>query len=951
MRPLFLRRSVLALPLLFAGPAFAAPEPAQVSTLVAKVDIPYEAFTLPNGLRVLVHTDRKAPVVAVSVWYHVGSKDEPAGKTGFAHLFEHLMFNGSENAPEDFFTPLQQIGATDYNGTTYFDRTNYFETVPTGALQTALFLESDRMGHLLGGIDQTKLDNQRGVVQNEKRQGDNEPFGLTEYTVQATLFPAGHPYHHTTIGSMADLNGASLADVKNWFRARYGPDNAVLVLAGDIDANTAKPLVAKWFGAIPRGPAITRVEAPVPTLASPVTKVLKDSVPYTRVERRWAVEGVNGADTTALQVAASVLGGLSSSRLDNALVRGDQSAISVSASVEPFEQVGVFTISANVKPGADPVAVGKKIDAIVAELIKNGPTADEVRRVATRSISATIGGYESVGGFGGKAVALAEGLVYSDDPQKYKKDLAELAAQTPATVRAATAKWLTRPVFNLTIEPGTRDTSPAAMALAGDNATGAEAAPAATPAASVTTAAAAAKPTRAAPAIGAFPPLKFPAIERATLANGIPVYFARRSAVPVVRVSVSFDAGSSSDPADTLGLQSLTMSLLDEGTRTKSSVQIAEAQERLGATIASGGGIDRSSVGLYALTPNLGASLDLLADVVRNPAFNPKEVERLRGQQLAAISAQLSQPNGIASYVLPGKLYGAAYPYGRPFSGLGDAASVRKISRDSIVRFHHDWLYASNAAIFVVGDTDMTTLKPLLESSFGNWPTDRMARPRKAFTAPIPANAASKIYLVDRPGSPQSVIAGGQVLANEGKDDALLVLRQANDVLGGSFLSRLNTDLRETKGWSYGVSANIPSLENRAMYSINAPVQADRTGDAVAALIGDIKTFLGPKGTTPAELERTTNGSIRELPGNFETSDAVLSAMQRIIYLGRPDNFYTTLADRYRAMTVADFDKAARAAIDPDKLVFVVVGDAAKVKPQLDKLGLPIETVQLPAAK
>ncbi|WP_293883310.1 pitrilysin family protein [Sphingomonas sp.] len=938
------RRSLVALPLLFAPPAFAAPESAKISELVARVNIPYDAFTLPNGLRVLVHTDRKAPVVAVSVWYHVGSKDEPAGKTGFAHLFEHLMFNGSENAPEDFFTPLQQIGATDYNGTTYFDRTNYFETVPTGALPTALFLESDRMGHLLGGIDQAKLTNQRGVVQNEKRQGDNSPFGLTEYTVQATLFPMGHPYHHPTIGSMDDLNGASLADVKNWFRAKYGPDNAVLVLAGDIDAKTARPMVEKWFGDIPRGPGIMRVVAPIPTLAAPVTKVLKDNVPYTRVERRWTVPGVNGADTTALSVAASVLGGLSSSRLDNALVRGDQTAISVSAGVEALEDVGVFTVTANVKPGADPVAVGKKMDAVIAELVQAGPTSDEVRRVATRSISGTIGGYESVGGFGGKAVALAEGLVYSNDPGKYKKDLAELAAQTPETVIVATRKWLTRPVFNLITEPGPRDTSPAAMALAGD-AVSAPPAPA-----TVAVAAKPFKPNRMAPPVGAFPPLRFPAIERATLANGIKVYFARQTAVPIVRVSVSFDAGSAADPADALGLQSLTMALLDEGTRTRSSVQIAEAQERLGATISSGGGIDRSGVGLYALTPNLAASLDLLADIVRNPAFDPKEVERLRNQQLARISAQLSQPEGIASYVLPAKIYGSAYPYGRPSSGFGDAASVSKITRDTIAGFHHDWIYAGNAAIFVVGDTDMARLKPLLEASFGNWPTDRMARPTKSFAAPIPANAATRIYLVDRPGSPQSVIAGGQVLANEGRDDALIVLRQANDVLGGSFLSRLNTDLRETKGWSYGVNATLPSVENRVSFAIDAPVQADRTGESVAAIIADIKRFLGPNGTTGAELERTTNGSIRELPGNFETSDAVLAAMQRIVYFGRADNFYTTLAERYRTMTVADFDKAARAAIDPDKFVFVVVGDAAQVRPQLAKLGLPVEMVQLPAA-
>ena len=430
------RAAYLALPLLFAQPALAA-EPAPVSALVAKVDIPYKAFTLPNGLRVLVHTDRKAPVVAVNIYYHVGSKDEPAGKTGFAHLFEHLMFNGSENSPGDFFEPLQQIGATDYNGTTWFDRTNYFQTVPTGALERVLWLESDRMGHLLGAVTQEKLDNQRGVVQNEKRQGDNEPFGTVDYVVNTTLFPEGHPYRHSTIGSMADLNGASLEDVKNWFRASYGPDNAVLVLAGDVDLKTAKRLVTKQFGKIPRGPAVARIDAPIPTLAAPVTKVLKDKVPYTRIARYWAVEGVNGADTTALYAAAAVLGGLSSSRLNNALVREDKTVVGTSASVGAYEKIGMLSIVADVKPGQDAKAVGVRLDALIADFLKNGPTADEVRRVVTKAVSGTIGGYESVGGFGGKAVALAEGLVYSNDPAKYKKELSELAALTPDRVRAA----------------------------------------------------------------------------------------------------------------------------------------------------------------------------------------------------------------------------------------------------------------------------------------------------------------------------------------------------------------------------------------------------------------------------------------------------------------------------------------------------------------------------------
>jgi zinc protease len=234
------------------APAVAAAAP--VPELVERVDIPFQSFTLDNGLTVLVHEDRKAPVVAVSVWYNVGSKDEPKGKTGFAHLFEHLMFNGSENAPGDFFEPLQQIGATDYNGTTSFDRTNYFQTVPTAALERALFLESDRMGYLLGAVTQEKLDNQIGVVQNEKRQGDNRPGGLVWYRVLEEIFPEGHPYRHSPIGSMADLQSATLADVKQWFLDNYGPNNAVLVLAGDIDAASARPLVEKYFGAIKRGP-------------------------------------------------------------------------------------------------------------------------------------------------------------------------------------------------------------------------------------------------------------------------------------------------------------------------------------------------------------------------------------------------------------------------------------------------------------------------------------------------------------------------------------------------------------------------------------------------------------------------------------------------------------------------------------------------------------------------
>ncbi len=354
--------TALSMPSIAATPK--APVP--VAELVKQVDIPYQSFTLDNGLRVIVHTDRKAPVVAVSVWYHIGSKDEPAGKTGFAHLFEHLMFNGSENANEDFFKPLESVGATDVNGTTWFDRTNYFETVPTGALDLALFLESDRMGHLVGAIDKAKLDNQRGVVQNEKRQGDNEPYGLVEYAQLAALFPEGHPYRHSTIGSMSDLDAASLDDVKSWFRSHYGPNNAVLVLAGDIDVATAKAKVAKWFGDIPRGPETPRAAVTIPTLKAPVDQVMKDRVAQTRIYRNWVVPGLNDPDLIPLDLGMDILGGLASSRLDNALVRKDKTAVSVTAGVQQFEKMSLVEVTADVKPGVDACLLITSLDVSYA---------------------------------------------------------------------------------------------------------------------------------------------------------------------------------------------------------------------------------------------------------------------------------------------------------------------------------------------------------------------------------------------------------------------------------------------------------------------------------------------------------------------------------------------------------------------------------------------------------
>jgi predicted Zn-dependent peptidase len=905
-------------------------EPAPISSLVSQVAIPHQSFKLDNGLTVIVHEDRKAPVVGISMWYNVGSKDEPKGKTGFAHLFEHLMFNGSESLPGDFFTYLQQIGATDYNGTTSFDRTNYFQTVPTGALDRALFMESDRMGHLLGAVTQGTLDNQRGVVQNEKRQGDNRPGGLVFNEVLKNLFPDGHPYQHSAIGSMADLDAASLGDTANWFRDKYGPNNAVLVIAGDTDLATVRPKVEQYFASIPRGPVNNPAQAAIPTLAAPKSLVMKDRVATTTVSRYWTVPGLLDRQLVALDVGGAVLGGLASSRFDKVLVRDEQLAVSASANMFALQRVGIFYVEAAVKPGVDPALVEKRLDELVAQYIAEGPTEAEVQRAALREVGGRVRGLEQVGGFGGKAVTLAEGQTFAGDSDFYKKTLATYAAVTPAEVQAAMRQWLTRPALSVKLEPGERPPYVDAKF---------------TPDGKVpaTTTAAAPGAKRPVPPVGQLTALDFPDITHTTLANGLRVDYAQRTAVPVTQLAMAFNAGDAADAPTARGVQALMLGMLEEGTTSLDAQAFSEAKERLGVEIDSSSSLDRSTVTMSALSANLAPSLALVGDVIKNPAFAPDALARLKTQSLTSIAQLQKDPNGIAARALPALIFGPDHPYAALRGG--DTAAISAATRDQLIAYKDQWIRPDNAKIFVVSDRPLAELLPMLNAQFGTWAAPATPKGVKTFGS-VPARPAkSRIVLIDRPGSPQSVISGGQITPIDPKGD-ILAVSSANDVLGGDFLSRINMDLREAKGWSYGVNGNFALREHAVPYVVNAPVQADRTGESIAALQSQFSGFLGAKGVTPEELARVTANSINELPGRFETSTAVLSAMMSNDLLGRPDNYYETLATRYRSQTPAAVDQAIRAAVSDRGFVWLVVGDAAKVRPQLVKLGLPIEVVQ-----
>ena len=542
----------------------------------SEIDIPFEQFVLPNGLRVVVHTDPKAPVVAVNVWYHVGSKDEPAGRSGFAHLFEHLMFNGSENAPGDFFVPFKEVGVTGQNGTTNSDRTNYFEVVPTTSIDMALFMESDRMGHLLGSINQSGLDIQRGVVQNEKRQGQNRPYGQVWEFLGKQVYPINHPYRHSTIGSMTDLNAASLEDVKNWFRTWYGPNNAVLVLAGDIDLATAKSKVAQYFGDIPASPTMAQPQVNVARLVEDSRSELTDRVPQTSIMRCWNVAEYGQPDLDQLQILAQILGGSRASRLDKRLLHSEKLVDSISASVSSAQLGSAFTIQATVKQGVDAARVEEIIDEELGMLLEDGPSNEEMEQARTVFKASVIRALESIGN---KADGLAECAVYTGNPGCMRDSLQTLNEATPSSVRAAGERWLGKGSHTLMVSPGPRvelpedpTVTPAVLAL-----------PPVEPKYSTT---AGIDRKSGIPKTLSYPDLKFPELQRATLKNGTTLILAERHDVPVVQFSYEFNGGYTSDVGHKLGRSSFAMMMLDEGTGDLDSLAFGNRAESLGANLA-----------------------------------------------------------------------------------------------------------------------------------------------------------------------------------------------------------------------------------------------------------------------------------------------------------------------------------------------------------------------------
>ena len=876
------------------------------SDLLKNIDIKYQKFTLDNGLTLLVHEDHKAPIVAVNTWYHVGSKNEKEGKTGFAHLFEHLMFNGSENFNDDYFQEMEKIGATDLNGTTNEDRTNYFENVPTSALDIALWMESDRMGHLLGAIDQAKLDEQRGVVQNEKRQGENQPYGGVWELITKSTYPKGHPYSWTVIGSMEDLNAASLDDVQEWFKTYYGPSNAVVVVAGDIDSQTAYEKVNKYYGSIPAGPPISKHQVWIAKMTGEHRQIMQDRVPQSRIFKVWNVPQWGSEESDYLDLLTDILASGKTSRLYKRLVYDEQIATNVSSYLDSREIAGQFYIDVTAKPGQDLAPIEKAIDEELAKILKEGPTEKELQRVKTQYFANFIRGIERIGGFGGKSDILARNMAFANTPDFYKTTLQHIANATTENIKETANKWLSDGVFVLEVHP-----FPDYTATTTD-----------------------ADRTKV-PDMGPAPEIKFPEIQKTTLSNGLKIVLAERHSIPVINFNLTLDAGYAADQFAAPGTAKLTMDMLDEGTKDKTALEISEQLSLLGANLSTGSGLDNSSVNLSALKVNLDKSLQIFSDVILNPSFPQEDMDRLKKQTIATIQREKVTPVQMALRVFPKLLFGGNHAYGNPLTGSGTESSVESLTRDDLIKFHNEWFKPNNATLIIVGDVTLKEIVPKLEGLFKNWKSGES--PVKN-VGEVQNPAKSIVYVMDRPGSQQSIIFAGNVVAPRSGDDEVAV-NTLMDILGGTFTSRINMNLREDKHWSYGSFAFIWGTKAQRPFIVYAPVQTDKTKEAITEVQKELNGVLTTKPITQEEFTKDKENQVLQLPGSWETMRAVGGSLNELVTYNLPDDYFNKYPSMVESLQLSQVQDAAKKIVHPDNLVWVVVGDRSKIEDGIKSIG------------
>lgn len=902
----------------------------RVASKPATLEVPqlkFEKYKLNNGLEVILSEDHRLPMVAVNLWYHVGPAYETAGRTGFAHLFEHMMFEGSRHVPgSSHFHLLEAAGASDINGTTDFDRTNYFETLPSNQIALALWLESDRMGYLPDKLDQASLSNQQDVVRNERRQSvENQPYGIVEEGMMHMLFPKDHPYYADVIGSHTDIQSAKLDDVRNFFKLYYAPNNASLAIVGDFQPEQAKELVEKYFGPLKRGEAVPRITAKTPPITSERRAVIQDNVQLPRVYEAWLTSPIFKPGDAEADLTATVLGGGKSSRLYKKLVYEKQIALDVSVYQQSLMLGSVFQVQATARPGVKPEDLEKAINAELDEFRTNGPTEEELRRARNVLETRIIAGLETLGGFGGVADRLNSYNHYLGTPDFLGADIARYENASVDALKAfADVQLGTNQSVVVYGVPGKQDLGPEVptpKAEAKDTSkTGGE-------------------PVNAdaawrnePPKPGPSSPLHLPVPEEYKLANGLTVLYSYRPGLPLVAASLVLRSGSGANPVDKPGLASFTARMLQQGTTTRNALQIADRAADLGASLGSRASVDSSSVSTHALTRNFPDALELLGDLALHPTFPKEEIERVRKERLAALVQEKDEPFSVATRVMDSALYGPHNSYGYP--DIGTEESLKAVTRENLEHFWQQNYFPNDAALIVTGNIKLADLKPLVEKQFGAWKEGKPPAPEMR----TPQSSDAKMILVDRPGAPQTTLLCYELGAARSTPD-YAPLEVMNTDLGELFSSRINMNLREAHGYTYGAGSSFVFHREPGPFIAFSDVRTDVTAPATTEIFNELKRMRDTQ-MNAEEMKLSKDSITRSLPGRFERGTDAVGTFAELYVYDLPLDYFSRVPEMVDAVTADQAQAMAQKYIHPEKIVVLAIGDRSKIEDEMKKLNL-----------
>ena len=898
-------------------------------------EIKYERYTLPNGLTVITHEDHRLPLVAVDLWYHVGPLNERPGRTGFAHLFEHMMFEGSEHVGEKAHIKyVEGAGATDVNGTTDFDRTNYFETMPSNQLELALWLESDRMGFLMEGLDRVRLTNQRDVVRNERRQGEGQPYDVADEQVFHMLFPKGHPYYGSVIGSHADIESARIADVREFHQQFYTPNNASIAVAGDFDPARLKMLLTKYFGPIPQGPPVEPVKVDTPPITSQKRETVTDTVQLPRLTVAWLTPPAYAPDSYTLSAAVFALGGAKASRLNTELVYKSQTAQSVTCSTQTMKLTGVTECDITAKPGVKLEDLEATFWRELDKLQQQGPTAEEVEAAKALALTGKINGLQRLGGFGGVADTLDKYNQYTGDPGFLAKDLGMIDSVNVANTKAA-VKYLSKDsavvVYcvpgkkMLDDVPRSPENTDADVKITNPYTPEFERAQ---------------EWRKDKPAAGPAPAIHLPVPTEFSLDNGLKVLLVEEHALPVLTAELVSRAGGENVQSGRSGVATLASEIMGDGTQTRSLEKLAQDQELIGARIGTTAGMDFGAVSLSVLTQHASEGLDLLADVALHPAFRSEDVERRRKQRLVRIAQETDNVQSMALRVGPRLVFGDQ-PYG--LSRNGTVESIKALTAADISSFYTDHYGPADSVLVMAGDVTRADAEKFARQYFGGWAGHAVSAPD--IPAP-PAPPSTHIVIVDKPGAPQTALLAFGLGVPQSSPDADII-DIMDYTLGSSFGSRINMNLREVHGYTYGAFSSYQEYREGGSFFAGALVRTDVTAPSAKELMSEIRNFPD-KPSTSEELAAAKEASMRSLPGEFETNSAIADALRGLFIYNRPLDYFAKLPAKYDAVTQDDVSRIAKTYLHPDQLIIVTAGDRSKIEAGLKDAGLgPVEVRDL----